>query len=176
MLGQHIVSEDAQQERQNRKGQGNVTRADVPANKASTTKIDKLHKTPQQGGRGTARARNVFSQVSAELVVAAALGEVSLGRQLVGLVQQVLGQEVPQQQVQRRRLPDLVVPVVVVGGGGVTTKGNGCWYWCDIARRGKSIAVESRSKTSSRRSSTSSEKNMKSKKEIKEWRPTEAAR
>ena len=53
----------------------------------------------------------MLSQVSAELVVAAALGEVCLGRELVGLVQQVLGQEVPQQQVQRRRLPDLVVPV-----------------------------------------------------------------
>lgn len=62
--------------------------------------------------------RQMFSQVSAELVVAAAFGEVRLGGELVGLVQQVLGQEIPQQQVQRRRLPDLVVPSGGGSGGG----------------------------------------------------------
>ena len=53
------------------------------------------------------------SQVSAKLVVAAALGEVGLGRQLVRLVQQILRQQVPEQEVQGCRLPDLVVSVPV---------------------------------------------------------------
>lgn len=51
------------------------------------------------------------SQVSAELVVAAALGEVCFGGELVRLVQQILGHQIPQEQVQCCRLPDLVVPM-----------------------------------------------------------------
>lgn len=78
-------------------------------NKKDGTKRRKEN-TPQ-------RPSNLRSQVSAELVVAAALGEVCLGRELVGLVQQVLGEQVPQQQVQRRGLPDLVVPVAWCSNG-----------------------------------------------------------
>lgn len=52
----------------------------------------------------------MYSQVSTELIVAAILREISLGSELVGLVQQVLGKQIPQEKVQRGRLSDLVVP------------------------------------------------------------------